>query len=185
MAGFQSPWPAHTCSFRPLLRRCVGFVHSLIQQTFTKHLFCASLCAGCFRPPGSSQADNGERRQAEGCACGGCRMLCPEHWGGLPPKSLGAEDQGRDSRARPGVGGPPGASGEAREARRLLPLRGFRASPPEPSASPFWPLEPTALCTPLLTRGGLSSFSMKPASSSPAQPSVLIDEQDVVFSSPR
>ena len=160
MAGFQRPGPARACFFSSPPRRCVGFVHSLIRQTLTKHPFCGSLGARCLLPSWHLPGRGWRTKLAEGCLrwvqdaeALGCPWLCPEHWAGPPPRpSVEPGMEGREQKPGGEMGGQPGASGEAAEAKRLLSLRGLRASPREPSACLFCPLEPAVLGPPLTQR---------------------------------
>lgn len=184
MAAFQRPWPARACSCRPPLRRRVGCAHSSILQTFTKHLSSASLCARASSLLATPVEGKGRQRGA--CVGAGCSARSARGGGGggsskpfcrARLRRTGAEDQGRDRDGR--VAWSPGGS---RRSQGAL-ISGFCAPPKEPSASLFYPPEPIALHPPLAPKG-LGSFPRIRALSSRAHPSVLVGDQDVVYSSP-
>lgn len=136
VARFQRPGPARACFFRFPRCRCVGFVHSLIPQTFMQHP------RGASSPPGEFQADDGEQSwpgvPGVGAGCPGpwVAPLCPEHWAGPPPSpsaeggggmgATGAEAWGRDGRAAWSLGASTRSQGAViSEGPSCLPTRAF------------------------------------------------------------
>lgn len=84
MAGFRGPGPAPACSLSASVPQGHVGVQSLIQQTFTQHLFCAQ---GRLPPTASRLIMENEGWQ-RGARCWGSRMpraggaqWCPGHWG--------------------------------------------------------------------------------------------------------